>query len=319
MARKKREKTTRDAASGAALWRRVVVDVGQDASEAVQAALLEEGALGLEIEDDETRAMPGVALAPTGRVTVIGTFSQEPGLEARVVAALTPLANFFDGAKDMEVAWSDLFPEDWNEAFKREWKPLLLTEHIVVVPTWERETYAPPEGAIPLYLDPGLAFGTGTHETTQLCAEALDALLGERPIHHLLDVGTGTGILSLVALKLGAKRARGTEIDPVALFAARANADENGVGVRFETSLELPDAWGPVHDVVVANILAEPLLTLAPRIAAALAPTGRLFLSGLLSDQAKTVRRAYEREGLSFVRQVQKNGWVRLDLEKRAG
>ena len=295
-------------------WRRILVDVKSEVAEAVSAVLLEEGALGLELDDDETRAMPGRALAPTGRTTVLGTFSREPGLEARVAGALTNIAQYLEAAADMEIEWADLWPEDWNAAFKAEWKPLSLTERIQIIPTWMRDEPVP-AGKLPIYLDPGLAFGTGTHETTRLCSEALDELLRARPIEQLLDVGTGTGILSIVALKLGAKEARGTEIDPVALKAARENADDNDVGDRFVDSMELPDHWGARHDVVVANILAEPLLQLAPRIAGAVKKGGRLMLSGLLEDQAEAIRKAYEKEGLRFVGKASKNGWVRLDFD----
>lgn len=275
--------------------------------------LLEENALGIEIDDDETRAMPGRAMAPTGRTTIIGTFAREPGVEARVVSALTPLADFLSGAQDMEISWSDLWPEDWNAAFKAEWKPLTLCSRIEIVPTWM------PDHAIgadkqAIYIDPGMAFGTGTHETTQLCAQALDRHLQHQPIENLLDVGTGTGILSITALKLGAQKATGTEIDPVALHAARENADANAVGAAFIDSLELPDHWGPQFDVVVANILAEPLLSLAENIVGALRPGGRLILSGLLEAQGDTLRRVYEGLGVQHVAAKTLNGWLCLEF-----
>lgn len=296
-------------------WRRAVIDIGSDASEAVQGVLLEENALGIEIDDDETRAMPGRAMAPTGRSTVIATFAREPGLEARVVSSLTPLADFLSGAQDMEISWSDLWPEDWNAAFKAEWKPLTLCSRIEIVPTWMPE-YPVPEDREAIYIDPGMAFGTGTHETTQLCAQALDALLEVRPIENLLDVGTGTGILSIAAIKLGAQKATGTEIDPVALQAARENADENGVGDAFVDTLKLPDHWGPSFDVVVANILAEPLLSLAENIVGALRPGGKLILSGLLEAQGDTLRRVYERLGVQYGGSQTLNGWLCLQFDQ---
>lgn len=298
-------------------WRRLIVDVGMDASEAVQGVLLDVGALGIEVEDDETRAVPGRAMAPTGRATIIATFSREPGIEAKAAAALAQVAPHFESARDLEIAWSDLEVEDWNAAFKAQWKPLQFSTRTWVVPSWEESAFTPPDGSVSLLLDPGIAFGTGTHQTTRLCGQALDDHLarGGR-IERLLDVGTGSGILSVLALKLGAKEARGTDIDPAAVTAAVENAERNGVGDRFTGSAELPDTWGAVHDAVVANILAEPLLQLAPRIAAALAPGGKLWLSGLLVDQEQAITKAYTALGLRVVGKDTLEGWLRLDLSR---
>lgn len=298
-------------------WRRLVVDVGMDASEAVQGVLLEAGALGIEVEDDETRAVPGRAMAPTGRATIIATFSREPGVEARAMAALSQVAPHFESARNLEVSWSDLEVEDWNAAFKAQWKPLQFTPRTWVVPSWEESSFTAPEGAVSLLLDPGIAFGTGTHQTTRLCGEALDEHLAQGgQVEALLDVGTGSGILCVLALKLGAKRARGTDIDPAAVNAALENAERNGVADRFEASDALPDAWGPVHDAVVANILAEPLIQLAPRIAGALKPGGKLWLSGLLVEQESAITKAYTALGLRVVGKATLEGWLRLDLER---
>ncbi len=298
-------------------WRRLIVDVGQDASEAVQGVLVEAGAVGIEVEDDETRAVPGRAMAPTGRATIIATFSREPGIESRAAAALAQVVPHFESAKDMELAWSDLELEDWNAAFKAQWKPLPFTTRTWVVPSWEESDFTLPSGAVSLLLDPGIAFGTGTHQTTRLCGQALDDHLAQGGrVDSLLDVGTGSGILSVLALKLGAKAARATDIDPAAVKAALENAERNGVSSSFECSAELPDSWGAVHDAVVANILAEPLLQLAGNIARALAPGGKLWLSGLLVEQEGAITKAYEAEGLRVVGKATDEGWLRLDLVK---
>lgn len=299
-------------------WRRLVVDVGNDASEAVQGVLVEAGAIGIEVEDDETRAMPGKAMAPTGRATIIATFAREPGVEARAASALSHVVPHFESAKDMEMSWSDLEVEDWNANFMAQWKPLQFTTRTWVVPSWEEGQFTAPEGAVSLLLDPGIAFGTGTHQTTRLCGQALDDhLAGSGRIDSLLDVGTGSGILCVLALKLGAKEARGTDIDLAAVKAAIENAERNDVGERFRCSAELPDTWGAVHDVVVANILAEPLILLATNIERALAPGGRLFLSGLLTEQESAITKAYEGVGLVVTGRAVDEGWLRLDLEKR--
>lgn len=297
-------------------WRRLIVDVSFEAADAVQAIALDQGALGIELEDDETRAVPGRALAPTGRATIIATFPKAPGLEARVVRALARVMEHFESASTMEVSWTDLYAEDWNAVFMAQWKPVQLTERTWVVPSWERESFHAPEGALVMWLDPGVAFGTGTHETTQLCSRGLEALCRDRPPAQLLDVGTGSGILSVLALKLGVGQAHGTEIDPSAVKAALANARDNGVGDRFTATLDAPDHWGAVHDAVVANVLAEPLLMLAPAIAGAVKPGGVVMLSGLLVSQRESIAARYADVGVVVTGEATENDWLRLDLRR---
>jgi ribosomal protein L11 methyltransferase len=300
-------------------WRRISVDCRADAADAIGGILLHEGALGLETEDDETRAVPGRALAPTGRALITGTFSRELGLEARVVKSLTRLATHVPEAKDLDVTWSDLFAEDWNAVFRAHWKPFRCGTRVWVCPSWERESFRAErvfEGAEPitLYLDAGMAFGTGTHETTQLCIEAVEQL--GAPPRKLLDVGTGTGILCLAAIKLGCTDAKGTDIDPVAVSAALEHARDNGCEKFFRANDDMPNANGPVYDVVLANILAGTLIEMVEPITGALARGGKLFLSGVLVDQEPAVREAYLKRGLMHRGTATKNGWVRIDLEK---
>ena len=301
-------------------WRRLTVDAAAGVADSISGLLLEEGALGLETEDDETRAVPGRALMPTGRSTIIATFSREEGLESRVAARIERFKQFVEAAHDAVLEWTDLFAEDWNAIFMAQWKPFRLGRRIWVVPSWERKSFIAERvgpGPIPivLHLDPGMAFGTGTHETTQLCAEAIEEHFEEgRSLARLLDVGTGTGILSIVGLKLGAVSAKGTDIDPVAVDAAIDNARENGVGARFTANADMPDAQGPVFDGVVANILAGTLVELVSPITGAVAPGGTLWLSGILAEQERAVREPYERAGLTHKKTVERNNWVRIDF-----
>lgn len=317
MVKKNKRKPAESEANSPAPWRQLVVDAADILVEPLSAVLLEQGALGIEVVDDTTRAMPGRATVVTRRATLVAPFSPEPGLESRVVAALGSVAQHFDEARDIEVTWTNLEAEDWNAAFKAEWKPLPITEKVWVVPSWI-EDFVPPAGAVVLRLDPGLAFGTGTHETTRLCARALEAACEISPPEQLLDVGTGSGILSILALKLGAGRAVGTEIDAVALSAAVQNAQENDVGDRFVGRLGDPDADGRTYAAVVANILAEPLMHLAANITRCVAPGGRLWLSGVLADQAHAVTTAYLAQGLKHLGTVDDGGWVRIDLVRAA-
>ena len=178
----------------------------------------------------------------------------------------------------------------WEREWLKDFKPQRHGARLWICPGGQ----PPPEHAGPapviVWLDPGLAFGTGTHATTALCLAWLDEteLAGAR----VLDVGSGSGILSVAALALGARHAVAVDIDPQALIASRENAERNGVAERLTVqSAQVP--WGEGYDVVVATILAEPLLELAPAIAQATRAGGGLVLSGLLASQAATVAAAY--------------------------
>ncbi len=301
-------------------WRRLTLDCQMGVAETFAGVLLDEGALGLETEDDETRAVPGRAMLPTGRALILATFSRVNGLEARVGARLQKITEHIAKARDVDVSWSDLFAEDWNAIFMAHWRPFRLGRRVWIVPSWEREHFfvdriGPGRAPLVLHLDPGMAFGTGQHETTQLCTEALERHLDDvGPIQSLLDVGTGTGILALVALRLGARAAKGTDIDPVAVKAALDNARDNGVAATYVANADLPDAQGPVFDAVIANILAGTLIELVDHVVGAVAPGGRLWLSGILVEQAAAVIPVYEKRGLKHLATAVKNEWVRIDF-----
>jgi ribosomal protein L11 methyltransferase len=171
------------------------------------------------------------------------------------------------------------------------------------VPSW----HEPPDpGAINLLLDPGLAFGTGSHPTTRLCLTWLERTI--RGGESVLDYGCGSGILAIAALKLGAARAEAVDIDDQALLAARANAIHNQVQVSFHSAA---GAIRQPAQIVVANILAHPLIVLAPLLARLTAPHGRLALAGLLAEQADEVRAAY-RPWFDFDAPAQEEGWMLL-------
>ena len=183
---------------------------------------------------------------------------------------------------------------------------MAITPQFWIVPSWHA---LPPQAVHSLRLDPGLAFGTGTHPTTALCLEWLDA----QPLSGLqvLDFGCGSGILAIAALLLGAKQAVGTDIDVQALEASRDNAGRNGIDPAC-LPLYLPEALpAGQSDVVVANILAGPLVALAPQIIERVKLGGRLALSGILAEQADDVRAAYSQQ-FDLDPTAEKDGWVRI-------
>ena len=205
-----------------------------------------------------------------------------------------------------------LADQDWERAWIDTFKPMRFGERIWIVPSWSEP---PDPGAVNLRLDPGLAFGTGTHETTALCLAWLD----QHPARdkRVLDYGCGSGVLALAALLDGASHALACDLDPQALLATRDNADTNGLGQRINTCL--PDAMpGPEggFDLVMANILADPLKQLAPLLAGHCRDGGQLVLSGILVEQAESVMAAYE-ETFELDPVAQRGDWVRLSGRRR--
>jgi ribosomal protein L11 methyltransferase len=259
----------------------LTVEVPEGEADDIAGLLLSEGADGAEVRDGSVAPMPGTPRPPPGRAHVLAFFA------SREVAGAAAAALGLAG----DVA--DLPEEDWSEGWKRDLAPFTVGR-VFIRPSWVAAG-APP-GAAEVVLDPGMAFGTGTHPTTALCLAAIDALLALRPGASLLDVGTGSGLLAIAAAKLGARRAAGTENDPVALRVAGENAARNGVAL--ELHLAPPEEVPGRFDVVVANILANTLVELAPALAVKLAPGGALLLSGILAGQEDEVRAAGEAAGL---------------------
>jgi ribosomal protein L11 methyltransferase len=208
------------------------------------------------------------------------------------------------GAASLEAASLDRLDDaDWVRETQRQFEPIRAGRRLWIVPTW----HEPPEpGAVNLVLDPGAAFGTGSHPTTRLCLAWIEdhAQRGQ----PLLDYGCGSGILGIAALKLGARAATGVDVDPRALEAARYNASVNGV------PLVVLEAGAPIAQpatITVANILANPLRVLAPLIAAGTSHDGRIALSGILEEQAEEVAAAYAPHA-SLAVEAREGGWVLL-------
>lgn len=200
--------------------------------------------------------------------------------------------------------WEEVPDEDWLQAWRRDLKPALAPPFVVLAP-WHRWE----GGEIPLVIEPGMAFGTGHHETTRLALMALARHLA--PGERVLDLGTGSGILAIAAAKLGAE-ALGVDIDPTVLPQAEENAHRNGVSVRFlEGSLEEALPYGP-FDLLVANLFAELHQALAPRYREALAPGGRLLLTGILKEKAPLVREVLREAGLLPLEEAEEGEWVLL-------
>jgi ribosomal protein L11 methyltransferase len=200
---------------------------------------------------------------------------------------------------------------DWAEAWKEHYVPQRIGR-VVVVPSWSQAPLEP--GDVAVALDPGMAFGTGLHPTTRGCLRLLQEI-GPLP-SEVLDVGVGSGILSLAALRLGARRAVGLDTDPLAVEAARNNAERNGLRHRLQASVgTLPEQPARPYPLVLANLVAAVLVELAPRLAAHLQPGGILLASGIIEPKADAVLAAMTSVGLRSTSRLDDGEWVTLRLE----
>jgi len=209
---------------------------------------------------------------------------------------------------EYELTLSGMKEEDWANSWKKYYKPIRIAHRLMVVPTWEE--YEPKEGDLILKMDPGMAFGTGTHETTRLCATLTEDYM--KPGARVLDVGTGSGILAIAASKLGAEEVMAYDIDPVAVRVAQENCDVNGctnVTCGISDLLAGVDTKGGLYDFVCANIVADIIVRMAGDIICYMKPGGLLAVSGIIDTQADRVRAALEQGGLAHILTRAENDW----------
>jgi ribosomal protein L11 methyltransferase len=288
----------------------LVLQLGPDEAERLSEALLAAGALSVDLED----ALAGTVMERAifdepgeqsrwSRLRLTALFSTPAEAAQRVSQACAAC-----GIRVPAYETRTLGDEDWVRRSQREFTPIAVSQRLWVVPSW----HAPPDpSAVNIVLDPGLAFGTGSHASTRLCLRWLERTVagGEA----VLDYGCGSGVLAIAALKLGAGRAVGVDIDRQAVVVASANALRNGVDAAFFDPDQHLDFSA---DVVVANILANPLKLLAPVLAGLCRQGGSIALSGLLPHQAEEVRAAYDTWfGLENIEEEE--GWISLSGVRR--
>ena len=290
-------------------WLQISVDVSGDLAEVATEVFQDAGALSVTYQDaaDEPILEPGLGEHPVWSATrVLALFPDDcdTGWITRRLREVLQNAGIEPQVKRLE-------DRDWSSTWRETFHAMRFGERLWVVPTGEQ---APAADAVTIHLDPGLAFGTGTHTTTALCLEWLDA---HPPVgREVIDYGCGSGILAIAAGKLGARQVRAVDIDPQALLATRENAGRNGVSERlcvmFPDELDAESA-----DLVIANILANPLIDLADTLAGQVTFAGHIVLTGILAEQAANVMTAY-RSWFDFRDPVEREGWVLLEGVKRS-
>ncbi|MDY3014632.1 MAG: 50S ribosomal protein L11 methyltransferase [Evtepia sp.] len=306
------------------IWLEIAINTKSEELEALSARLIANGVTGFVVEEEEEflsfleenrqywdyvddelmEQMKGVS-----RVKLYVTDDQDGQAQ---------LAQYLKGI-DLPYTSVPLREYDWAHSWQKYYRPLAIGKKLYIVPEWERDTAAIPEGATRLLLNPGLTFGTGSHASTQLCLEGLeDYTVPGAPV---LDLGCGSGILAIAALRLGASHAVGVDIDPKAVDVAYENAALNDIGkdrCRFLAGNVLDDD-GLVRELaqekaplVLANIVADVIIPLAPLVPTLLAPGGTFLCSGIIDQRGDEVAAALNKAGLTVIRRMEKNGWIAL-------
>jgi len=288
-------------------WQELTFETTQPRVEALEEWLFAQGAVAVTLEDnaDEPLLEPGPGETPLWQqVKVVALFNEDINLGPVIEAVPSELID------TRAPSPAHIPDQDWERAWMDNFHPMQMGERLWICPSW---TTPPQPEAVNIILDPGLAFGTGTHPTTAMCLRSLDRYVTTGM--QVIDFGCGTGVLAIAALKLGALQALAVDNDPQAITATTQNAERNQVASEHLT-VALPGdvSWAPFQgsaDIVVANILAGPLEALAPQLKSLVKSGGRLILAGLLTDQAEALIDAYAPE-IELTVEQETEGWILL-------
>ncbi|MBM4311861.1 MAG: 50S ribosomal protein L11 methyltransferase [Deltaproteobacteria bacterium] len=289
-------------------WIELAVSLEKACAEAVADWIMEQGSTGIAEEQDRDNP---------GRVILKGYLEngdEAADAVAQIRSCLERVPELF-GCQLPCLQVNGLADEDWNKKWKSFFQPISITERLVIKPSW-RDYHARP-GEVIIELDPGMAFGTGTHPSTRMCLRAIDDLAARLlPGARLLDVGTGSGILAIAGAKLGFQDVVGTDIDHTAVRVARKNAEANRVGERIVFATDGLGKIAGVFELVVANILPHILIDLRDALIDHTAGRGYVVLSGILNEKAAPVQEAYAQK-MGFVRRLEEEQWCCLIFERR--
>lgn len=295
-------------------WLQIKIRTTPDHSEAYEDLLLSAGCAAVTFEDSEDQPIfePDLGTTPLwSNTTITGLFAAEHNLEDTLSYLKQGHEQLYPGMPIPTIKAEILEDKDWEREWMDNYHPMQFGNRLWVCPSWRE---APDPDAVNLMLDPGLAFGTGTHPTTALCLEWLDSQSLQQ--EFVIDYGCGSGILGIAALLLGADHAIGVDIDPQALQATKDNLNRNQLPddlLHVYLPENTPDTQA---NTLVANILAGPLVQLAPTLESLVKPGGKLCLSGLLQTQETEIRNTYS-QWFDLDPVAEKEGWIRVTGTKR--
>ncbi|MDA8101069.1 MAG: 50S ribosomal protein L11 methyltransferase [Nitrospiraceae bacterium] len=261
-------------------------------------SLMDAGALGI-IENDDS-------------ITAYFSRSMDPDAVRAVINDLALSLRADEKEDVIRIAYSILPHEDWNESWKRNFKPLPIGSRFTILPPWEP---LPADGRIPLVIDPGMAFGTGHHETTRSCLILMEKVLSSVKRDRFLDLGTGTGLLAIAALKLGFREIEGIDNDPVAIDSARINLKLNNAETIM-LSVGVLEKKNGAYDMIAANLISGTLIDLSDVIASHLNPGGIVIASGILREQGEEVAMAMQKAGLALQERLEDGKWVSFGFRR---
>ena len=302
-------------------WKSFTIETRRDAVEALTHFFLTQGSLGMAYDERKfgVQGDPSAPLPPPEETTKLTAYfpweSDLRDLKKAFLDFLPVLAESFGPGAGSFLSAGEITDYGWAETWKEHFKARKIGRRLVVKPSWETY-FGKPEDVV-VTVDPGQAFGTGTHETTRMCLRLLeDAFDVAPPPRTALDIGTGTGILGIAAALLGSRRTLGIDVDPKAVEVAGENAKANGVAERFAAASTPLSVIAETYDLILANLLAEILIDLKKEIVARCAPGGGLILSGILTEKSGWVEEEFLAEGARRVKRKTENQWAALLLRR---
>ena len=301
-------------------WVEIYVEIHQHLQDALANFLIELGSSGVVVDEEILEPLSGkVRTGRKDHKLTCAYLKEGKEVQQKIHSLdryLKSLIKIHSLKDPPQIKLKIICEEDWHKKWQKFFTTTKVGKHIIIKPSWE--LFLPEEGDIIIEMDPGMAFGTGTHATTRMCLKAIENLIlnGTKPIHSMLDVGIGSGILSIAAAKLGIKKIVGVDIDPIALRYAKQNIEKNHVVEKVEIKeVSLRKLEGR-FDLVVANILSDILIKLRKDLYNHLENNGILILSGILAENVSKVEKKCVSKKLPLIDLHQDTGWICLVLQK---
>lgn len=304
-------------------WLEIACDVPEEYADTIADFLTELTGKGVCVDNQNVDAFSISEIPDSLRVVVKAYLSAEDESEVKMHELemfLSEISKRESAACFLKPTLTPVNTEDWSSSWKAHFKPIRVGKHLLIVPTWENAEEL--SGDLVIRIDPGMAFGTGGHETTRLCLEMLESTMeqfDEISAPTLLDLGTGSGILAMAASLLGARRILALDIDSDAVDVARENIVLNNLADSIEFGTTPLESVVECFDIILANILAEELVRLAPYLASRLNSGGTLILSGILTEKEQLVRSGFDAQSVTYNRTLNDGEWIAMLYRKRTG